>query len=757
MEIFQKVGKNKKIIFTGLAIFCLIFLFLNNFFWHSFFVGSLFSFFWFLVAGFHLGNFFGHFFTGGKWFKFLVGLFLALYLMTFGLAVPIVFFKITLTYFYTFLLLLTVIIYLINHFLNKKIKILNNDQNLKHFEFKNWNFFRNWKLKIENHIPYILFFILYIIGWLLLMRARTGEYLLSPWNAISKYYQIIWFALAFLLVYFIFFKIKTKKILFLLILTSLLFHAYLPFVSENSFGVDRWRHVGAERRLMQGGIEPPALIGDISYLKLGPISLPKVFFMPNKFSYSNQWGMTIGLSWLTQIDILKIDQYLILFLWSIFFIIFVYKLSWLIFKKDKLSFLITFVALFCFFSLQVGGAITVPHALGFLPFLFFLVVFFSYLKNSEKKLWPLIVFSFILLIFNYILYLILALQIFIFGLILRSGERVKKIILPVLIIIFIFSLPLLDRLSGTSFFAYKPLEAIKILPQKIAEFVIKVFPSYLYYRGGENLALPILIKNFPWVLIFTPLVFLFVILGLIKKWKNNLLVKILAIFLFIFVANQFISFSFMKNYRLLSTRLTNVLILFLAIFFTAGLYWLFEKNFGREKNQTLKINFINVLLFLSIALFLTALSITTYASGPAYGNVTNNELAVAKYLNQEIMANRSCGCQTKKEAIKEFCVFDAGWRLLALESINGMIAGNFPTDDIDFIQKEKDELYRQMLNQPSREILKKTLQITGAQKCFFVVNQSWVKPEIFEQIKEILGEPKIIENVYIWKYNYNFL
>ncbi len=711
MKIIQKISEDKNFIFTSLSIFFLIILFLNFNFWHNFILGFLFFIFYFLFLSFWFSRILKIFFVWSKEFRFIVGLFLVFYLIAFILAVPIVFFKITIFYFYISLLIFTLIISFLNH------QISTNDIQIEK---------KNDRIEISK-IFYFLFFIFYFIGWFLIIESRTGNYILSPWDVLPSVYKIIWFCLAFLLVLIIFSKAKLKNILFLIILTSFLFHAYLPFVSENSFGVDRWRHLGAERRLIEGKVEPPALIGKVDYIKIGFVSLPRVFLMPNKFSYSNQWAMTIALFWLTGFDLFKIDQYLIWFLWSIFFTIFIYKLAQIIFNEEKLSLLITFIVLFCFFSLQVGGSITIPHAIGLLPFLFFLILFFSYLKG-EKKALALIIPSFVLLIFNYLLYFILVLEIFVFGLVFKSKGSSKKIIFPILIIVFILSLPLLDRISNTSFFAYQLKEGIKILPSKIFEF-IKNLPNYLYYKKGENLALPNLIKNFPWVLIFTSLVFLFVLLGLIKNWKNDLIIKILIIFLFIFLINQFISFSFMKNYRLLSTRLNNVLILILSIFFANGIYQIIKK-----------FKFKKIFIFIS-AFFLSFLSLTTYVSGPAYGNITNDELAVAKYLNNYLKPS------------EKYCVFDAGWRLLALEAVNGMIAGNFPTEQIDFVQKEKDELYRQMLKNPSREILNQTLKITGAEKCFFVVNRSWLKPEILKEIKKILGKPIIKNNTYIWHYS----
>lgn len=740
MFLYQR-NKNKYL-FLSIAFLAIIALFVNNYFWQDLLIGLSWTVALFLILSILLADVFGYFFKTSQGFKFIVGFFLTFYLIAIGLAIPIVFFKITLIYFYLFLLFLTLIIYWLSQKLSTNIQVNTKEQKSSTNVQININTQINNhdNLKIKNLVFCCAWLVLYVMGWILIIKARTGEYVLSPWDVLSKYYQVVWFGLSLLLIFLIFSKINIKKVLFLIILTSLLFHAYLPFVSQNSFGVDRWRHVGAERRLMSGEIEPPALIGEIDYIKIGPISLPRVFTMANKFSYSNQWGMTIGLSWLTQVDALKIDQYLIWFLWSIFFTVFVYKLSHLIFNKKKLSLLTTFVVCFCFFSLQVGGAITVPHAIGFLPFLFFLFVFFSYLRDKDKKLWFLIIFILAVLVFNYILYLVLALKILIFGLILKSRGRWKKIILPVLTALFAFSLPLFDRFSGTSFFVYSPSQSIRLLPQKIVDFLLYL-PNYLFYRGGESFYLPLAVKDFPWLIFFAPLVFLFVVLGIFfslksiqndsSKFQKNL-IKISVTFLFIFLVNQFVSLSFMKDYRLLVLRMSNLLILFLALFFTVGIYWLIEK---------LKFKKI-VILFLAV--FLSLFSLIAYASGPAYANVTNNELAVAKYLDQEI--------KHLEIGLPNICVFDAGWRLLALESVNGMIAGNFPTDAIDFVQKEKDELYRQMLKEPSREILDKTLKITGAQKCFFVVNQEWLKSENFNKTKELLGQPVIKNNTYIWNY-----
>ncbi|MCX7779100.1 MAG: hypothetical protein N2259_02555 [Patescibacteria group bacterium] len=735
MEMWPSIGENKKFLLTGLSILFLIILFFNISFWQSILIGLLFSISYFLVSGLWLGKILGKILNLDTEWRFLFGLFLLLYLIAFSLALPAVFYKITPVYFYVFLLLLTLTISFVNHFLNRKTKIQNDKLQIPKNGQDSQCFFKNLKLKIKNFIPYLLYSIFYIPAFLLLIKARTGQYLDSPWQVISPLYLIFFSFIFFLTVLFIFSQKKPFTILIFIILASFLLHAYLPIVHENNFGVDRWRQLGAERRLMAGQIEAPALFGGvIKYKKIGPLQIPEVFFAANKFSYASNWGLTIGLSWLTGIDIFYLDLFLILILWSVFLPIFTFQLVNLIFKNEKIA-LLSSLAVLLPFPFQTDGAITLPKTVSFLFFVFALIVIFQYLKG-QKKLLPLIIFFFLILSFHYILFLILSLEIFIFGLVLKTQPKkicLKKIFLFLFFIIFSLSLIFLDRISETSFFQYKLSEIPQVFPSKVKDFLKKILLGQYFYYFEQGQPLFPLKPNFFFVLFVWSLV----IVGLIKSWKKDRWIKILAIFLLILIINQFLSLSLMKNYRLLARRSSMITIFLLVIFFSVGLIELIEIKLIE------KVNFKPKLITILLSVFLTIFASTTYASGPYnLGTVTRSELGVARFLWQEI----------KKEPKKRFCIFDSSWRLLALEAESGIIAGNFPFHPIDFVQKEKDELYRQMLKNPSREILNQTLEITGAEKCFLVVNQEWLKSEIFDKIKKFLGEPRMIDNVYFWYY-----
>jgi len=159
---------------------------------------------------------------------------------------------------------------------------------------------------------------------------------------IHPLYIYAWLSLIIFLGLLAFSKIKLKYFLLILILTSLLFHAYLLIPYQAGFGGDKWRHIGAEKMLMQGKIYEPVLFGDnVSYSQLGPLKIPEVLIAGNKTSYANMWGLTIALSWLTGIDIFYLDLILGFLLFSIFLPFLLLKFG--LFFSRKKEFLLLFL------------------------------------------------------------------------------------------------------------------------------------------------------------------------------------------------------------------------------------------------------------------------------------------------------------------------------------------------------------------------------------------------------------------------------
>lgn len=260
-----------------------------------------------------------------------------------------------------------------------------------------------------------------------LWKARTGSYILSPWQVIQPVYLYLWFFITFITAYLIFSnyenlkrtssvfvfdneesrtrqmvtpiniekRIPTTFILLIIILHSFLLHAYLPIVYKIGFGGDRWRHIGTEKYLQQGEIYSPALFGqEIKWQKFGLIKIPSVFVLGSKTSYANQWALTIFLSWILQKDVFWIDIFLLPILWSIFVPLFLFILGRLILEDIRISsqkisnnsrvfpLLLAFIPSL-FYPFQFYGSITIPMSFGFLLFLFLLLILIFALKQKD--------------------------------------------------------------------------------------------------------------------------------------------------------------------------------------------------------------------------------------------------------------------------------------------------------------------------------------------------------------------------------------
>lgn len=690
-----------------------------------------------------------------KEFQFILGFFCLLFLIAFLTAIPIVLYKIIPIYFLVILLLLTIIISLESKRITKS-----KEGDTKTLESK---IIPN---RLSLRVPKALYFIgviIFLFLFFLLLRARTGEYIRSPWTVIHPLYIYGWLAISLIVGYLIFSKCKLKTFLLIIIFCSLLLHAYLLIPYEAGFGGDKWRHIGAERSLMEGNIYEPVLFGkNISYKSFGSLKIPEVFVAGNKTSYANMWGLTIALSWLTGLDIFWIDLLLGALLFSIFLPFLILKIASLFSKKKEFLYLIIFLP-FLFYPFQAYGSITMPMSFAFLPFLFGLIFLGQYFKGliSGRRFLVLSLFLVPFLYFNYILYLIVFIIMLILALIFKKvfssfmGLKAKKWVL--ILIIFILcasiSIPLLDTHNQYSSFQ-KPLfsstnisQALKIFPVNFLFSSEAIFPriyqfeqdNWLYAQTNQELSRSIFFEIAPWWLFLTPLILVVVILGFVQysKLKNKKIAFWLITSLVIFLVSQIIASSFMEGNHIFSKRLV-LLVSFLMFFPLAwGLTYLASV---RRK-----------IILWAIILFLGLVSVTTYVSGPKFQVVTKDELNAAKYIWKEYETNN-------KLASSLPCVLANTWPLLALEGVSGrqIVAGGFPYY-IEYRQPERVQLFANMNYSPSVRYLTKAMEITNAKECYFITEEHWVffdkRQEIIESLDEMLGNRQQIGKVMIWLYS----
>ena len=743
-----RYAHSKHFFFTVLSCLSVIIWYLNFQFSQNIFLYILCFVFYFFLNSLWLGlilkkNGFE------KEFQFILGFFCLLFLIAFLTAIPIVLYKIIPIYFLVILLLLTIIISLSSKRLEKS-----KGKDIKTLEEKiipNRSSF-----KVSKGL-YFLGAIIFLFMLFLLFRARTGEYIRSPWTVIHPFYIYGWLAISLIVGYLIFSKCKLKTFLFVIILSSLLLHSYLLIPYEAGFGGDKWRHIGAERSLMEGKIYEPALFGkNVSYQNFGSLKIPEVFVAGNKTSYANMWGLTIAFSWLTGLDVFWIDLLLGALLFSIFLPFLILKLASFFSKRKEFLYLMIFSP-FLFYPFQAYGSITMPMSFAFLPFLLGLIFLAQYLKGLilGRHFLMLLFFLIPFLYFSYILYLIVFIIMLILAWILKK-YKTKKWILILIIFIFCASIliPLLDTHNQYSHFQ-KPLLSASNVSQAFKNFPINflfsseaIFPriyqfeqdNWLYAQTNQELSRSIFLEIVPWWLFLTPIFLVVVILGFIKyrKLKNKKIAFWLFFSLIIFLFSQIIASSFMQGNHIFSKRLV-LLISFLMSF---PLAW----------GLTCLASTRNKIIVGAMIFFLALVSVTTYASGPKFQVVTNDELTAAKYIWREYERDNKLSTSP--------CVLANTWPLLALEGVSGrqIVAGGFPYY-FEYRQPERVQLFANMNRSPSVRYLNKAMEITNAEECYFMTEEHWVffdkRQEIIESLDEMLGKHKQIGKVMIWKWGHN--
>ncbi|MDO9579721.1 MAG: hypothetical protein Q7J06_04010 [Bacteroidales bacterium] len=753
IQLISKIKNNKRFFFTGLSCLAIILWYLNFQFSQNVFLYILCFAFYSFVNSCWLGlilkkNGFE------KEFQFVLGFFLLLFLIAFLMAVPIVLYKITPAYLLIILLSLTVVISLKSREITK-----NEKKNTKILETKIVS--SKSSLKVPRGF-YFLGIVTFLFLFFLLFRARTGEYVDSPWKIIHPFYIYGWLVISLIIGYLIFSKCKLKTFLWVIILSSFLLHGYLSIPYQAGFGGDKWRHLGAEKWLMDGKIYEPALFGEnVSYQSFGSLEIPEVFVAGNKTSYANMWGLTIALSWLTGLGIFWIDLFLGFSLFSIFLPFLILKLASLFSKKKEFLYLMIFLP-FLFYPFQAYGSITMPISFAFLPFLLSLIFLGQYLKGliSGRRLFIFLFFLIPFLYFNYILYLIVFIIMLFLAWIIKNifsdtaKQKRKKWIL--LSIVFILStsilIPLLDTHNQYSSFK-RPLlssanisQVLKNFPLSLFFSVDAVFPriyqfeqdNWLYSQTNQEFSRSVFFEIVPWWLFLTPLVWLVIIFGFTQysKLKNKKIVLWLTLPLIIFLVNQMIASSFMEGNHIFSKRLV-LLISFLTFF---PLAWGLTSLTLVRRRATLGV----VIIFLGLVL------ITTYASGPKFQVVTKDELKAAEYIWGEYQ-------QRKEGEDSSFCVLANTWPLLALEGVSGrqIIAGGFPYY-VEYRQPERVQLFANMNSSPSIRYLNKSMEITNSQECYFATEERWIffdrRQEIIESLDKMLGDHQQIGKVMIWLY-----
>lgn len=570
-----------------------------------------------------------------------------------------------------------------------------------------WNFSPWWL---------VVLFIIVASGFTLVILSQTGQYLTSPWQVLPLGY-LGWVLAALVIVFsLVFSKNKVWLVLLAIILASFLMHSYLLVYSQG-FGGDRWRHLGSEKRILDGLTYQPTLAtSDIWYKNIAGLTVPRALMAGPKLSYGFEWSLALMTAKIFHSDIFVVDKYLVLILWSLFLPYLVFVLAWQI-KGRSLYALLSSASTLGFYLLQYYGSQTLPISLSLLYFLFFIACLLAYLPKRQNVILAFLLFLLALSYFGYSLAFVILILALIWALALRLKQFKKYLVFSFLsLAIFI-----MEAVSG-----FSNLKTSFSLSEIINDAFVK--GSFLFFERGHFL--PLTIQYWPILSLIISLslgcIWLINIYKMRREKKETHLFLIgLSLILLI---NYLLSWVFLDGLHTLARRMNVFMVLI----------WVFILAYGLANWSKNKTKAILVVVALSL------IGVLTYASGPILeASVSSDDTLAMKYV--------WAGVTYQKQA---YCVLADTWPLLALEAYSAkeIVAGNFPSD-FNYQQPERVDLLNSFIKNPSRAIINEALKITQAKTCLIVLSYKHLNQEKIRQINSLLGQPKILGQNLVWRYD----
>jgi hypothetical protein len=703
-------------------------------------------------------------------FGFLVGF----YLSSFAIGIPVVVWKYDRLSVVIAMLAILLIGVVLSWLIRDKTVTLNlfqglfSEQMLKQVQHDAMRAIRFLGIILRDKLV-ISFTILSALFIFFISHARTGVFILSPWDALSSFTIMLFFVITFIVVRMIFSKRSIGLVLSIIIIFSYMTHLYLPVIYETGFGGDKWRHLGAEQWLQDGEIYTPSIWGEQrSNIHFGPIAVPEALVAGNKTSYASQWSTTIMLAEAIGVNIFWIDLLLVFILWSLFLPLILYLFGKIILEKERLGLLLAFLPSL-FYTFQSEGAITIPVSFGHLFFFFVLLLWMYYVKQGKKSTLYFagalsLIFYWGYILNFFVLLLIGALSISWRKLFIErshwdklkskygfSDKRLAlrdKTIFGLIVLVSIFAIPFLEVFQGLSAYAQGSFSAIGVVDAladsfgRLSGFIGIIVPpdfidqgNFLYNQTKESLSrlplfsyrvVPFVVSMIVWVLVW------WAIYRVIRYMRDKKTLVLLAILFIITILSYFISWSFTEGVHILARRLNETIVFFMIIFLGYGI-WLFLSENRIKIPQRKKI--------LAVTFVLAFIATSTYASGPKLQLVTADELEAARIVWSEHQSDT-----------QPYCVIANTWPLLGLEAVSGrkITAGNFPLYQ-EYAQPERVKIFEGMSKAPSQTWIDGAFRVTNAQVCYYMTENRWINDRVLDKTVELLGEPQRVGTVYIWR------
>lgn len=224
--------------------------------------------------------------------------------------------------------------------------------------------------------------------FLLLLQSRT----LVPmtiWNTLNPLVVPMFFLSSVLLIVVLISGEKWQISLTLVIVQSILAHAFFVVIFDAGYGVDQWAALGWTRRLFDGSYYPEGVLFNLN------VDLPGrslIYQLLKSIGVAFQPTLSTVLARLFSVDVYWVHMVLVPLLWGIFAPVIAYHLTETITEKKSLA-LIASILTLAAPSLILWGSVSVPNSLGFLLFFFDFLLLADYLSSDHSILWTLLAVS----------------------------------------------------------------------------------------------------------------------------------------------------------------------------------------------------------------------------------------------------------------------------------------------------------------------------------------------------------------------------
>ncbi len=588
---------------------------------------------------------------------------------------------------------------------------------------------------------------LYIILWLICASQLFGVYttalpgLVTPWQMLPSPY-IYWFGAATLVLGFLCFaKLPAKVVLFLLCAHTFLLTSYLPATHEYFYNADQWRHLGQELNLVGGNnfttVAPSTVIPTEVEISVQP---SKLNFWQNldigRLGYAQFWSLGIIAKTFFNFDLMDFNRWFGPILWSLFFPILAFEWGRALGWKKSESLFLAWLGLLPF-GLQIAGATTLPVNIGFLFWLFIILLAVKRRQGDNLSLGFLFTLG-ILSIFGYTLYFILFWLAFaIFNIqysILNIKSTLSHVLLVAVLLVAVLLIPAIELATGYSnfnpninwlaqtrqavgnFSAYYLADGPRLHDIAAGNILFNQTPSYAFVPN-------FLTQWRYWLFAFAILFWLSTLAGPISLCHPRnppaggedpvaVRKKLLSILFFGLLSGNIISRYFLSGENLLARRL-DVTLAWLAIIMVASVIHHFvipSEARADEESLSKQLAIFTVVLIISLA---TAAS---YSLGPDTKTVSQDEYRAMEYVWSQAQSDQTP------------CILADTYPLLALEAISAkkIIGGGFPMGQ-NFSQTERVRLFNELKTRPAEAVMADSKILTRAGRCFGVAKDKEIR------------------------------